>query len=1004
MNADYPSILLTSTTDLRNNLLKRNLYNPVSEYPGSQSKINSVVDAISSVASTLMPFKSIDLSNTVIGRLVTNQTPIAQIGLLMLGKQMALNATSHALNEVYKALPINLDAKSPASLFQKKYNFSITAMTTGSGLLDIIEKVTGNYAGTNDPFEINKPNSDQIKHDNFVHQQMMDNTGSGQLHILYTQTNYNQYKSDNLYDTATKLNEKIINIGTKNPYLVDINSTVINDHQEYGAKILDSNNISIPAGTIANYTIDNSDYGVTTKKTKIPATPNDWINNDDGFSKAQTIVWGDGTSKNTFGIQKGLLDYTNNLVSNSIGNINITNKTFTDKNGKHFNGSAVYMSPSNTAEPTLKGISGLREHTMQDPYDRYAKAIRFNGNKIYGGNPSSTIYKTVIPKFHPIWDTIKNKVDNTNLMFAIENLAYDVTQSSTTFLNLPESEKGPSNGRLMWFPPYNIKFNEVANAKFTTTPILGRSEPIYSYAGSERSGTLSFTLLVDYPQELSAYGYDSMGTTEKHQLISEFFTYGTLDTTTQKQYIDNINKRVDDINKQIDKIKFTPITEPEYNFNMPDFYFMNNYPTLSNIDTVFNDMYQLNYEIYPGFNTDDFGTGGGRNESIYDTTNIIQDKSQQPFFYNNTYPDEDQYNFTGECDLNTELNKFIGMCADDEDNIKYYSIYITSTTTALGSETSNTILSNNRSEATQRFISKRLSALYGQYWSTDSFDYTQVDFKLNPGGIASGNTDSTPNTINNGSAKEARVSTVTIERNSTVIPPKMNVLSNSDIEQIANLNTQKKALTDNNTTTKDSGRNKFGNIYKEKLPVNSTDTSKLISGSKTISDNYFNPVFHSQTPEDFHRRLTFLQQCMRQGSPQTIEGTDSIKNSIFGKQPILILKIGDFFNSKIIAETLTIDYTDAPWDLNPEGFGMQYMMCSITMNIKIIGGQSLAGPINILQNALSLNYYANSTYTNKDIYATQTSDDITVTATNGSKPPTTIFTPIPATLDNTLKK
>jgi hypothetical protein len=344
------------------------------------------------------------------------------------------------------------------------------------------------------------------------------------------------------------------------------------------------------------------------------------------------------------------------------------------------------------------------------------------------------------------------------------------------------------------------------------------------------------------------------------------------------------------------------------------------------------------------------------------------------------------------------------MCADDEDNIKYYSIYITSTTTALGSETSNTILSNNRSEATQRFISKRLSALYGQYWSTDSFDYTQVDFKLNPGGIASGNTDSTPNTINNGSAKEARVSTVTIERNSTVIPPKMNVLSNSDIEQIANLNTQKKALTDNNTTTKDSGRNKFGNIYKEKLPVNSTDTSKLISGSKTISDNYFNPVFHSQTPEDFHRRLTFLQQCMRQGSPQTIEGTDSIKNSIFGKQPILILKIGDFFNSKIIAETLTIDYTDAPWDLNPEGFGMQYMMCSITMNIKIIGGQSLAGPINILQNALSLNYYANSTYTNKDIYATQTSDDITVTATNGSKPPTTIFTPIPATLDNTLKK
>jgi hypothetical protein len=56
--------------------------------------------------------------------------------------------------------------------------------------------------------------------------------------------------------------------------------------------------------------------------------------------------------------------------------------------------------------------------------------------------------------------------------------------------------------------------------------------------------------------------------------------------------------------------------------------------------------------------------------------------------------------------------------------------------------------------------------------------------------------------------------------------------------------------------------------------------------------------------------------------------------------------------------------------MNPEGFGMQPMIANISMQLKVIGGQSLSGPISVLQNAVSFNYYANSTYNNTGTYAT----------------------------------
>lgn len=133
-----------------------------------------------------------------------------------------------------------------------------------------------------------------------------------------------------------------------------------------------------------------------------------------------------------------------------------------------------------------------------------------------------------------------------------------------------------------------------------------------------------------------------------------------------------------------------------------------------------------------------------------------------------------------------------------------------------------------------------------------------------------------------------------------------------------------------------------------------------------ISDKvkYFDPAFHSISPEGFNARLTFLQQCSRQGptcaSSDVYTGNNTANNLAFGRPPVCILRIGDFYYTKIIIESITIDFGDVMWDLNAEGIGVMPMIADINISFNYIGGSSLSGPISRLQNALSFNAYANT--------------------------------------------
>jgi hypothetical protein len=120
------------------------------------------------------------------------------------------------------------------------------------------------------------------------------------------------------------------------------------------------------------------------------------------------------------------------------------------------------------------------------------------------------------------------------------------------------------------------------------------------------------------------------------------------------------------------------------------------------------------------------------------------------------------------------------------------------------------------------------------------------------------------------------------------------------------------------------------------------------------------------TPEGLNSRLTFLNQCVRPGESIPVIGdkgqivANDALNTSFGAPPVLVLRIGDFYNGKIIPRSIGFSYEPLVFDMNPEGIGIQPMIANVTMQFDMIGGMGLEKPVEELQNALSFNYYANT--------------------------------------------
>lgn len=132
---------------------------------------------------------------------------------------------------------------------------------------------------------------------------------------------------------------------------------------------------------------------------------------------------------------------------------------------------------------------------------------------------------------------------------------------------------------------------------------------------------------------------------------------------------------------------------------------------------------------------------------------------------------------------------------------------------------------------------------------------------------------------------------------------------------------------------------------------------------RTLMDKlkYFDPAFHSMTPEGFMGRLNFLHQCTRQGNTLGNPNEDGhmANNLAFGRPPFCILRLGDFYYQKIVINNISINYDPLVLDLNNEGIGVVPLIANITISFRFIGGGDLTGPVRRLQSAMTQNFYAN---------------------------------------------
>lgn len=162
-----------------------------------------------------------------------------------------------------------------------------------------------------------------------------------------------------------------------------------------------------------------------------------------------------------------------------------------------------------------------------------------------------------------------------------------------------------------------------------------------------------------------------------------------------------------------------------------------------------------------------------------------------------------------------------------------------------------------------------------------------------------------------------------------------------------------KQTEENNTLRYDQEYHFFKKLSERDPDVFSSLVDKL---------QYFDPAFHSMTPEGFMGRLNFLHQCTRQGDTRSAsdENGHTANNLAFGRPPFCVLRLGDFYYQKIVIRNINISYDPLVLDLNQEGVGVVPLIANVTISFNFIGGGDLSGPVRRLQNAMSENFYANS--------------------------------------------
>lgn len=566
-----------------------------------------------------------------------------------------------------------------------------------------------------------------------------------------------------------------------------------------------------------------------------------------------------------------------------------------------------------------------------------------------------------------------------NYMFSIENLAWrDITSDSNNKALSPE-QRGPNGGRIMWFPPYNLKFSENVNVNWNANTFIGRGEEIYTYTNTVRTGTLDFTLLIDHPSILNKWRGTSSeidNKEEKERDLLRFFAG-----------CGNINDAVEPTKpikeEEEAKTEEPPKVDPKPTYHTKKIAYVVFFP---------NNFSGYDY-LQKGKKIDDAITELGEYNS--GVTSEKRDKDFAAQFikdYNKVSEGLTPTNF----DIEIKQTLFAG--ADDIDEIHYFNDleqigtqitgdkifgHSSQNCKVLNVEVKGFASSHGYVELNKKLCDRRRTFI--EKLIKEKAPYLKAEWSKKEGTIINVPDIGNMQYVNAKDAKLARAAYAIVKIQWKEDNKTGDYALNEDITKTLNgVSFSDYGNKESSGFTKAVAKAANIHISKEVLDEEYTYDNEYLYFSEVMGDalvhkhivdkvRFFDPAFHSITPEGFNARLTFLHQCTRQGPTNAVssgrvkaDGGDNYLtfagNLAFGRAPYCILRIGDFFNTKICIDSMSITYDNngVQWDLNPEGAGVQPMYANVSLSFKFLGGQDLVKPIERLQNAVTANYYANA--------------------------------------------
>ena len=663
----------------------------------------------------------------------------------------------------------------------------------------------------------------------------------------------------------------------------------------------------------------------------------------------------------------------------------------------------------------LQKQDGITTEGRRFAYSVLDKTYNLNivPNKQEGGQDSTNIIGTV------------NNAVAKKYMFSIENLAWRTSNTpgfSTS--DLPVCERGPNGGRVMWFPPYDLTFTESVTANWNPSEFLGRPEPIYTYKNTSRSGTLTWKIVVDHPSILNVIVNKVLGNetnrTRVDSILESFFAgcrkYDIYELA--KKYVTINPNDLFELQQAITSKELTreqliytrgtietgfdapnsggggqPLSQSGGGGNTQDlfnkykqlgFYFENNSPTKGNVVN-----YNTEYGVYTTTGKQTYKTkpNSGATEEFFNTvvtpnylainqfsielvkqletnsegivTILISSSCSAPasVSYNVELSQRRVESMIKYFTENPATNKYI-TSSPARLIVKEAPLNVAEATGALGETARSNPMTSSQKEAPFTLTPHQKT------YDCDGSDVQGGDTPVGSKEIY---------TVGAMACRRAYISSITSTLNTPQTPPSTITVPGGSVPLFGTVvtTTEIEPVVTEEWKPRDNITKRVVRALLTECDYFETikETTPMVFDNLKDKLKFFQPAFHSMTPEGLNSRLTFLQQCMRPGDtiPTVNPVTDgsnpelqynNATNTSFGAPPVLVLRVGDFYNTKIIPNSLSLSYEGL--DLNPEGIGVQPMIATINLSFNFVGGSGLKESVDKLQNALTFNYYANT--------------------------------------------